>query len=324
MLFFFWKLKVLYLFPEKIAQFFFDILNQLTNRSPEPNSYLEFSKQGVKFLEISTNEGSYSWPPSKGYSFNFWIKIDQISQKSSPSSSGNISTLTQDTHLFSIGVAKEFRMDCFISQKRILTLKTSEKDIAQFSQYPLKSGKWLFVTLSHGIKKPSKIGIMKLYTNGVWRQTESLGFPKTTSGKKLTGRFSSLNAPPNDTWYLGNAFLFSDIPTDQELFFLYNLGPNYVGLLNVSLPDRINPALLKKKSIRNFKVFLFFLFIVLLSTVLLSSTIALSSILIVVLQTRQGNLPHLKELMGKHHDSLSYLQDRLVFVLSQSNSSFSN
>lgn len=233
-------------------------LNQICyNQVRAPSHYIQFSNLG-SFVDITLS--NRTWPPSNGYSISMWIqsqtsnnfKILFLSLENSNSTTVNL--YYQDNQIFlSLTNPKESNID--------ISFDKNENTI-------LLPNIWYHVTIIHvpfiihdGHRETTKN--VKLYINGIRVATTTANYPKSSASGRVCGALgdrtqqqstsslsSSLNSSSSSThfsriepkiWNLGATYLFEELPNDIECFLLYQLGPDYIGNLDIDLKNFYNP-----------------------------------------------------------------------------------
>lgn len=216
--------------------------------------------------------GDRLWPPSKGFSMSFWFHIEEMEEKNKNN---------PGVCLFSFESNKTIKLEIWLTGAGTLKLYNGTNEPLDFADCVFEKGKWYHIVMAHGNSKTPKKIVAKLFVNGIFKQSGFLSSPKSVQGKVTVrvGTSFLTTTPKSDTlsWQLGNVFFFEDVPTDKEVFLLYNtLGPNYAGGFESEIPLEIISMTIKPSTIRLYEEF-------------------------------------------GIKDNLSYLKDKIVFVLSVRN-----
>eukprot|EP01132_Coremiostelium_polycephalum_P000959 gene959-1221_t len=243
-----------------------NLLLEVSNRENIPLYYAELSKHGLEFIDFPS-WGEKSWPPLKGFGISFWFRYSQpcLNINKSPifllSLEGAINTgSTTNNKTFEI----QLILDNGILQYRI-NQTGLPTDQYSFSEFNFEPDIFYHLVITHAgpTTTPSQLGggnssssgnkktPVKLYVNGCIRGQYMITYPKPQL-MNIFIRFGGTNASTfnqdfnaNNSWHLGNAYFFEDLPFDKEVFYLYLLGPDHFrGLkVDISLIDSIIPIM---------------------------------------------------------------------------------
>ncbi|EGC29360.1 hypothetical protein DICPUDRAFT_159064 [Dictyostelium purpureum] len=260
------------------------LLKISSNRENIPLYYAELSKHGLEYIDFPS-WGERTWPPTKGIGISFWFRYSlpclsinksPISLLSIDGSIGNVNKNCEIQLILDCGILhyrinhfngtsetyhfSDFKFEADQFYHVMLTHSPSTQIISSGSSLSLSatnhqhlhSGSNSTLGSSHGSHMSTKKSPVKLYVNGFLRGQILANYPKSNS-MTLYVRLGGTNASTynqdffsaNNSWHLGNSYIFEETPTDKEVFYLYLLGPNHFrGLkVDISLIDSIVPYL---------------------------------------------------------------------------------
>ncbi|XP_020572505.1 protein SPIRRIG [Phalaenopsis equestris] len=209
--------------------------------------FVEMDMSKVGYASVHVSLGERTWPPAAGYSFVCWFQFinllkSQVKDSEPLSKAGSSRSVSGGVMLrvFSVGAANDgntFYAELYLQDNGVLTLATSSSLSLSFPGMELDEGRWHHLAVVHS--KPNALAglfqssVAYLYLDGKLRHTGKLGYSPSPIGKSLMVTLGSAitRAKVTDlSWRLGSCYLFEEVLTAGNIFFMYILGQGYRGL----------------------------------------------------------------------------------------------
>lgn len=192
--------------------------------------FFYFDHSNNENCAVSTDINSIAWPPSDGFTLSLWCYFDRIT----PDDLNMISVRgSRDTTLFNMEVVLRMGQLVVIIQ---------DNDPLIIESFNMSSRKWYHIAIVYERNRLYS-SETRVYIDGIARsqRKENLGTSqhlnlqimlanKNLNIKKETMTLSS-------QWRLGPLYLLDHVFTGQDVFTIFNLGPNYVGMFQGSLTE---------------------------------------------------------------------------------------
>jgi len=202
------------------------ILNSLKkSRSPD---YVVFdlTKRGTKCIEMASLP---SWPPSPGYTFSTWIRINQFDCDAS----------SRPLQLFSIGEDGEYLQLEIFNVSKMLHLVLNKKDSLTFNDFKFETGNWYHVVICHSKGKLATTPSIQLFIDGIHCNTQKFTYIATplptlpqaspANPPAYFGTPGKKESASNNVWELGPSFFVEEVLEPAKINAIFNVGPRYHG-----------------------------------------------------------------------------------------------
>eukprot|EP00850_Spirogloea_muscicola_P018850 SM000177S03183 [mRNA] locus=s177:89339:105711:+ [translate_table: standard] len=217
------------------------MLEQMVFNGCKLTSFVELDMERYGFACVRTSLGERAWPPSGGYSFACWLRVQGPPSSKEAKEHGKL-------NLFSIGPEGDEEgslcVEASLDEDGVITLSTGSGPGHQlaFSTAPLGRGVWHHIVVVHtrpgalsGLFQPSHAS---LYLDGCLRQTGKLLYAAgghSAARSKGVQQEVTLGTPLHARavhallWQLGPCHLFEDVLSPLAVYFLHVLGIGYRG-----------------------------------------------------------------------------------------------
>eukprot|EP01114_Cavostelium_apophysatum_P014246 TRINITY_DN3646_c0_g1_i2.p1 TRINITY_DN3646_c0_g1~~TRINITY_DN3646_c0_g1_i2.p1 ORF type:complete len:2996 (+),score=922.89 TRINITY_DN3646_c0_g1_i2:247-9234(+) len=206
-----------------------DTLIEMSKRRNIPTYFANYSKSALSYVDIPSL-GERIWPPPKGFAMSFWINVLSYPTEAEDK---------MDICIFSFDSGhKSSTLDCYLTSSGVFRIQVAPGEYFAFGDYQLKACKWHHIVITQSAPRAAnKKSTAMLYVNGILQQQGNVN-PTKSVPSRLSARFGQpIHAPTPSlftaSWQLGNVFFFEDLASENDVFLLYNIGPNYAGGFDV-------------------------------------------------------------------------------------------
>ncbi|KAK9472148.1 uncharacterized protein V1510DRAFT_366256 [Dipodascopsis tothii] len=205
------------------------LLSTIKNSREPPRIMFDLSMNGFSAVEFNSLGKTFP-PPSPGYTFTSWIKIEN---------------LDPSAHLTLFGVydktQKCFTLVYLEQETCKLILQTSissSRASVRFKNWEFKPGSWYHIAIAHRRSRVSSASKASLYINGKLVEVVKCPYPSNPPNE---GHAQAFIGTPFDLsprtgknvighrWCLASLHLFEDIFSDDIIYVHHKLGPRYNG-----------------------------------------------------------------------------------------------